>query len=135
MIQKFKSNEVNALAKELHFKIKHPVVVFEGNMGVGKTTLIHALCKEWDVIDLVSSPTFSLINEYKTKEDRFIYHFDCYRLETADEAFDFGAEVYIDSGSVCLIEWPEKISLLLPPELHRIKLTYIDQNTREIDFS
>tara|TARA_B100000780_G_C21026265_1_gene411395 strand:- start:586 stop:993 length:408 start_codon:yes stop_codon:yes gene_type:complete len=134
MIQKFKLNKVNALAKELRLKIIYPIIVFEGNMGVGKTTLIQALCNEWGVIDSVSSPTFSLINEYKTKEDSSIYHFDFYRLETAEEAFDFGVEEYIDSGSICFIEWPEKIIPLLPQHLHRIKLIYVDQNTREIDF-
>tara|TARA_B100000767_G_scaffold274538_2_gene307864 strand:+ start:6071 stop:6478 length:408 start_codon:yes stop_codon:yes gene_type:complete len=135
VIQNFKLEELNTLAKTLRLKIKYPIVVFEGKMGVGKTTLIQALCNEWNVIDSVSSPTFSLINEYRTKKNLSIYHFDCYRIETADEAFDFGAEEYLDSGSICFIEWPEKIIRLLPQELHRIKLTYIDQNTREIDFS
>jgi tRNA threonylcarbamoyladenosine biosynthesis protein TsaE len=135
MIRVFKLNDVDALAKELSIRISHPIVLFDGSMGMGKTTLIKALCKQLYVIDTVSSPTFSLINEYKTKDDKSIYHFDCYRLETPEEAYDFGAEEYLDSGSICLIEWAEKIQPLLPQEVHRIKLEYINQNTRKIEFS
>ena len=135
MIREFKLNDVDALAKELSTLISHPIVLFVGSMGMGKTTLIKALCKQLNVVDTVSSPTFSLINEYKTKDDKSIYHFDCYRLETPEEAYGFGAEEYLDSGSICLIEWAEKIQPLLPQEVHRIKLEYIDQNTRKIEFS
>ena len=135
MIRVFKLNDVDSLAKELSTRISHPIVLFDGSMGMGKTTLIKALCKQLNVVDTVSSPTFSLINEYKTKDDKSIYHFDCYRLETPEEAYDFGAEEYLDSGSICLIEWAEKIQPLLPQEVHRIKLEYIDQNTRKIEFS
>jgi tRNA threonylcarbamoyladenosine biosynthesis protein TsaE len=135
MIRVFKLNDVDALAKELSTRISHPIVLFDGSMGMGKTTLIKALCKQLNVVDTVSSPTFSLINEYKTKDDKSIYHFDCYRLETPEEAYDFGAEEYLVSGSICLIEWAEKIQPLLPQEVHRIKLEYIDQNTRKIEFS
>ena len=135
MIRVFKLNDVDALAKELSTRISHPIVLFDGSMGMGKTTLIKALCKQLNVVDTVSGPTFSLINEYKTKDDKSIYHFDCYRLETPEEAYDFGAEEYLDSGSICLIEWAEKIQPLLPQEVHRIKLEYIDQNTRKIEFS
>lgn len=134
MIRVFKLNDVDALAKELSTQISHPIVLFDGSMGMGKTTLIIALCKQLNVIDTVSSPTFSLINEYKSKDDKSIYHFDCYRLETPEEAYDFGAEEYLDSGSICLIEWAEKIQPLLPQEVHRIKLEYIDQNTRKLEF-
>ena len=134
MRQSFTSENLGALAKEIKSKLKHTVLVFEGSMGVGKTTLIHALCKELEILDTVSSPTFSLINEYKTKDGKSIYHFDCYRLETEEEAFDFGAEEYIDSGSLCLIEWPDRISSLLPSKYHSVKLDHVNQNTRIIDF-
>ena len=135
MIREFQLNDVDARAKELSTLICHSIILFDGSMGMGKTTLIKALCKQLNVIDTVSSPTFSLINEYKTKDGKSIYHFDCYRLETPEEAYDFGAEEYLDSGSICLIEWAEKIQPLLPQELHRVKLEYIDQNTRKIEFS
>jgi tRNA threonylcarbamoyladenosine biosynthesis protein TsaE len=135
MIREFKLNDVDALAKELSTLICHSIILFDGSMGMGKTTLIKALCKQLNVIDTVSSPTFSLINEYKTRDGKSMYHFDCYRLETPEEAYDFGAEEYLDSGSICLIEWAEKIQPLLPQELHHVKLEYIDQNTRKIEFS
>ena len=135
MIREFKINDIDTLAKEISTLISHSIILFDGSMGMGKTTLIKALCNRLNVIDTVSSPTFSLINEYKTKGGKSIYHFDCYRLETPEEAYDFGAEEYLDSGSICLIEWAEKIQPLLPQEVHHIKLEYIDQNTRKIEFS
>lgn len=135
MIREFKINDIDTLAKEISTLISHSIILFDGSMGMGKTTLIKALCNRLNVIDTVSSPTFSLINEYKTKDGKSIYHFDCYRLETPEEAYDFGAEEYLDSGSICLIEWAEKIQPLLPQEVHHIKLEYIDQNTRKIEFS
>ena len=135
MIREFKINDIDTLAKEISTLISHSIILFDGSMGMGKTTLIKALCNRLNVIDTVSSPTFSLINEYKTKDGKSIYHFDCYRLETPEEAYDFGAEEYLDSGSICLIEWAEKIQPLLPQEVHRIKLEYIDHNTRKIEFS
>ena len=135
MIREFKINDIDTLAKEISTLISHSIILFDGSMGMGKTTLIKALCNRLNVIDTVSSPTFSLINEYKTKDGKSIYHFDCYRLETPEEAYDFGAEEYLDSGSICLIEWAEKIQPLLPQEVHHIKLEYIDQNSRKIEFS
>ena len=135
MIREFKLKDIDAIAEELSTRICHPIILFDGSMGMGKTTLINALCKQLDSIDPVSSPTFSLVNEYKTKEGKSIFHFDCYRLESPEEAYDFGAEEYLDSGSTCLIEWAERIHSLLPKEVHRIKLDYVDQNTRKIAFS
>ena len=135
MIREFKINDIDTLAKEISTLISHSIILFDGSMGMGKTTLIKALCNRLNVIDTVSSPTFSLINEYKTKDGKSIYHFDCYRIETSEEAYDFGAEEYLDSGSICLIEWAEKIQPLLPQQVHHIKLEYIDQNTRKIEFS
>ena len=135
MIREFKLKDIDAIAEELSTRICHPIVLFDGSMGMGKTTLINALCKQLDSIDPVSSPTFSLVNEYKTKEGKSIFHFDCYRLESPEEAYDFGAEEYLDSGSTCLIEWAERIHSLLPKEVHHIKLDYVDQNTRKIAFS
>ena len=82
MIREFKLKDIDAIAEELSTRICHPIVLFDGSMGMGKTTLINALCKQLDSIDPVSSPTFSLVNEYKTKEGKSIFHFDCYRLES-----------------------------------------------------
>ena len=105
---------------------------FNGEMGAGKTTLIKSVCKQMGVTDEVSSPTFSLVNEYKTTNDNKVFHFDFYRIKNIEEAFDIGYEDYFDSGSVCLIEWPEKIEPLLQREdIFAIDITVID-NKRQI---
>lgn len=105
---------------------------FNGEMGAGKTTLIKSVCKQMGVTDEVSSPTFSLVNEYKTRHGNKVFHFDFYRIKNIEEAFDIGYEDYFDSGSVCLIEWPEKIEPLLQLEdIFAIDITLID-NTRQI---
>lgn len=90
------------------------VVLFYGNMGAGKTTLINALCVALQVEDSTSSPTYSLVNEYLTSGGETVYHFDFYRIKNEHEALDIGVEEYFFSGNYCFIEWPEKISNLLP---------------------
>lgn len=90
------------------------VFALHGVMGAGKTTLIKAICKELGVIDIVVSPTFSLINEYRTNNGKPVYHFDFYRINSLTEAFDMGYEEYFYSGNYCFVEWPEKIGQLLP---------------------
>jgi tRNA threonylcarbamoyladenosine biosynthesis protein TsaE len=87
---------------------------FEGNLGAGKTTFIKVFCKELNVAQHVQSPTFAIVNEYETGSGDVLYHFDCYRLKNQEEAFDFGIEEYLDSGNLCLIEWPQIIDDLLP---------------------
>jgi tRNA threonylcarbamoyladenosine biosynthesis protein TsaE len=94
----------------------HQVVLFFGHMGAGKTTFINQVCKALNVIDETSSPTFSIVNEYQTEKGNAVYHFDFYRLKSEMEAYDLGYEDYLYSGNVCLIEWPEKISNLLPED-------------------
>ncbi|KAA9339690.1 tRNA (adenosine(37)-N6)-threonylcarbamoyltransferase complex ATPase subunit type 1 TsaE [Hymenobacter busanensis] len=93
-----------------------PVVLLEGEMGAGKTTLIRALCAVLGVRDEVSSPTFSLVNEYRNAQNRPVYHFDFYRIDSVDEALRIGAAEYFDSGYLCLIEWPSRVAPLLPPD-------------------
>jgi len=94
----------------------YSVVAFHGPMGAGKTTLISEVCRRMGVEDAVASPTFALVNHYAAADGRHIYHFDFYRLDRPEEAFDFGCEEYFDSGAICLIEWPEKIGPLLPDD-------------------
>ncbi|MCC9167195.1 tRNA (adenosine(37)-N6)-threonylcarbamoyltransferase complex ATPase subunit type 1 TsaE [Pontibacter harenae] len=91
-----------------------PVVLFEGPMGAGKTTLIKEVCRQLGVQENVSSPTFSLVNEYEAPEGNLIYHFDFYRINQEREALEIGALEYFDSGRMCLIEWPSLIPNLLP---------------------
>jgi tRNA threonylcarbamoyladenosine biosynthesis protein TsaE len=106
------------------------IICFYGEMGVGKTTFIKEICKELEVIDNVSSPTFSIVNEYKTKNDKSVFHFDFYRLETEEEAFDMGYEEYFYNDNLCFVEWPEKIKSLLPNEI--LKVEMIKENKKRI---
>ncbi len=92
---------------------ENKIVAFKGDLGAGKTTLIKNICNFLNVIDEVHSPTFSLVNEYKTERSDTIYHFDFYRINDIEEAYDIGFEEYLDSGNLCLIEWPEKVEELL----------------------
>ena len=89
------------------------ILRIDGVMGAGKTTLIKKLCEHWGVKDVISSPTFSLVNAYEGTNE-MLYHFDFYRINTILEAYDMGVEEYLDSGAICLIEWGEKIESLLP---------------------
>lgn|GEM_PF-59325 len=109
------------------------VWLFEGPMGAGKTTLIKAICHELGVQNNVQSPTFSIVNEYITQNGRVIYHFDCYRLKSQVEALDIGLEEYLDSGQLCLIEWPNKIESLLPKGCAKIQITALANQQRRIE--
>ncbi len=98
------------------------VWLFEGAMGVGKTTLIKAICHALGVQDVVNSPTFALVNEYRNKEDRIFYHFDFYRINSLEEALNIGAEEYFYSGHHCFVEWPSQVESLIPERNLRIRL-------------
>lgn len=102
------------------------VFALYGQMGVGKTTFVKYLCKNLGVADVVSSPTFSIVNEYAQGETKGIYHFDFYRIKKLEEVFDLGYEEYFFSGQYCFIEWPEKIETLLPENSIRIYMTEED---------
>ncbi|TNE31346.1 MAG: tRNA (adenosine(37)-N6)-threonylcarbamoyltransferase complex ATPase subunit type 1 TsaE [Bacteroidetes bacterium] len=102
------------------------VIVFKGEMAAGKTTTIAQLCKAWGVEDTVQSPTFSLVNEYRTKSGETIFHFDFYRLEDEEEALDMGYEDYFYSKARCLVEWPEKIPTLLPSTITLLTITSVN---------
>lgn len=114
----------------------HPadrIFAFYGAMGAGKTTFIKALCEEMKVLDYVTSPTFALINEYKTQDNSTIFHFDFYRIKNLSEAYDFGYEDYFYSGDYCFIEWPELIEPILPPNAVKIVIREIDGGKRIIE--
>lgn len=110
------------------------VYAFYGEMGAGKTTFINALCKELGVEDdTTNSPSFSIINEYRSDTTaELIYHFDLYRLESLEEAFDIGVEDYFDSGALCFLEWPERIDDILPGDTVKVTITVNDDDTRTI---
>ncbi|MBT4479226.1 MAG: tRNA (adenosine(37)-N6)-threonylcarbamoyltransferase complex ATPase subunit type 1 TsaE [Flavobacteriales bacterium] len=103
------------------------IICFHGEMGVGKTTFIKEICKKLGVEDVVSSPTFSIINEYLTENNESVYHFDFYRIEKEEEAFDIGYEEYFYQGNLCLIEWPEKISSIIPENIIKVQITRSDE--------
>lgn len=107
------------------------VLLFYGSMGAGKTTLISALCRQLEVVDATSSPTFSIVNEYDSAAGP-LYHFDFYRIKSEQEAFDLGYEDYFYSGSYCFVEWPEKITNLLPDDAVHIHITAAADGTRRI---
>lgn len=111
------------------------VYAFYGEMGAGKTTFIRELAKSLGVTDDdVNSPSFSIINEYRSDTTaELIYHFDLYRLDSLDEAFDIGVEDYFDSGAVCLIEWPERIQDILPDDTVTVHITELADGSRQID--
>lgn len=111
----------------------YTVFAFNGAMGAGKTTFITALCKVLGVDEITNSPSFSIINEYRSETTaELIYHFDCYRLETEAEAMDIGAEDYFDSGALCFIEWPERIANLLPDDTVNVEITELPDGARSL---
>lgn len=120
------STQIIELAKD--FKIW----TFDGEMGAGKTTLIKSICKNLGVIDEVNSPTFSLVNEYKTQNGQTVFHFDFYRIKSINEAYDMGVEEYFDSGNICLIEWPNMIDEILVQEKTFNVFILINSDNRNI---
>ena len=130
--------ELEAVAKELLLFAKgKKKILFYGEIAAGKTTLIKQLCQELGVKENVTSPSFSLINEYsyidkKTSEEKLIHHIDLYRLKSLQEAIDIGIEDYLYDDHFCFIEWPELIEDLLPEELIKISLEIYDDSSRKI---
>jgi len=109
------------------------VVAFEGEMGAGKTTLIRALSAALGVADDVSSPTFALVNEYRDGRNQPVYHFDFYRIDSVDEAERLGAAEYFDSGYLCLVEWPARVTPLLPSPRLEVRLDVLSTEARKIE--
>lgn len=125
---------IDAAAKEFAAALgENRVVAFYGSMGAGKTTFISALCRFFGVEDDVCSPTFTIVNEYRAANGDSIFHFDFYRIEALKEAVDIGFEEYLYSGSLCLIEWPEKIEPLLPDDTLNVKIYALPDDSRIIE--
>ena len=110
------------------------VYAFYGKMGAGKTTFIKALCEELGVEDVITSPTFALVNEYTSGEGDPIYHFDFYRIKKLEEVYDMGYEDYFYSGNLCLLEWPELIESILPDDAVKVTITPQEDGTRILEF-
>ena len=110
------------------------VFAFYGKMGAGKTTFIKAICEELGVNDVITSPTFAIVNEYTADNDTPIYHFDFYRIKKLEEVYDMGYEDYFYSGNLCLLEWPELIEDILPEDVTKVTITEQEDGTRLVEF-
>jgi tRNA threonylcarbamoyladenosine biosynthesis protein TsaE len=127
--------ELQQVARELLSKAgDQKVWLFFGEMGSGKTTLVKAIGAVSGVTEVMSSPTFSIVNEYQATPGKKIYHFDLFRLNNEKEVFDIGTEEYFDSGQLCLVEWPEKLGSLTPPGAFKIKITPTGAEHRKIEY-
>lgn len=135
MQQNYSLEELSGIAQGVIKNAKYKILLLEGEMGVGKTTLIKELVKQLGSKDNVSSPTFSLVNEYHTTNEEKIYHFDFYRIDEEEEALDMGVEEYFYSGEWCLIEWPNKIKNLLPLKSVSVLITVNENQIRTIQLT
>jgi tRNA threonylcarbamoyladenosine biosynthesis protein TsaE len=124
---------LSASAKKL---LKHygenKIFAFYGSMGAGKTTIIKAICKVLGAVDIVSSPTFTLVNEYRTSKGTTLYHIDFFRIKKQEEVFDFGVEEYLSGDSYCFMEWPELIEDILPPGTVNVRISVDDNEQRTL---
>jgi tRNA threonylcarbamoyladenosine biosynthesis protein TsaE len=123
---------LHAAAKQLlKLSGENKIFAFYGSMGAGKTTIIKAVCEELGVVDIISSPTFTLVNEYRTASGKAVYHIDFYRIKKQEEVFDFGVEEYLTGESYCFMEWPGLIEEILPSETVKVIIT-VDSNEQRI---
>ncbi len=128
----FSIAEIQDVAQKILLDNPQKVILFNGEMGVGKTTLIKVLAKLLGVNDATSSPTFSLVNEYQATDNQKVYHFDVYRLKSESEALDMGIDEYLYSGYWCFIEWAEKIPNLIPTEHSVIEIEILSDGKRQL---
>ena len=124
--------DLPAIAKSILQEASHKTLLFYGEMGLGKTTLIKEIAKQLGVEEIANSPTFSLVNEYQTNTRETVYHFDFYRIENEEEAYDIGMEEYFYRNAWCLVEWPSCVENLLPLESVEIHLSKNKDNSRNI---
>ena len=111
------------------------IFAFYGTMGSGKTTIIKAVCEVLGAVDIISSPTFTLVNEYLTSKGDSIYHIDFYRIKKQEEVFDFGIEEYLTGDSYCFMEWPELVVEILPPGTVSVRIAVDDKEQRTLRIS
>ena len=129
----FSLNEIDTAAKKLLAQTSnYKVFAFYGEMGAGKTTFIHALCKAMGISDVITSPTFSIINQYNTHDGQAVYHMDLYRIKDENEAISAGVEDCLYSGNMCLVEWPDKAAGILPDNTLHLYISSIAGNTRKL---
>jgi len=128
----FSLEEIDTVAKEVLAQNIKDIILFHGQMGAGKTTFIKALAKQLGVTDMTGSPTFSLVNEYGTADGKTLYHFDLYRINSGEEAYDMGIDEYFYSGNLCFIEWPEKTPNLIPLDHTAITIKTLQDGRRQL---
>ena len=131
----FSLHQLEEVAQKILDENPNKVILFHGEMGVGKTTLIKQLCRNLGVTDATSSPTFSLVNEYETIANQLVYHFDFYRLNKETEALDMGIDDYLYSGNWCFIEWAERIPNLIPESHSVITISLLEDGSRSLELS
>ena len=129
----FKISQINDVAKQILAHQPQKIILFNGEMGVGKTTLIKELCAVLGVKNSTSSPTFSIVNEYQIDNNTAVYHFDLYRLKSSEEALDMGIDDYLYSNQWCFIEWSEKIIELIPEKHSIVQLSVLDNGMRTLE--
>lgn len=129
----FSLDQIQEVAEQIIASNPKKIILFNGEMGVGKTTLIKQLCKNLGVEDATSSPTFSLVNEYYTSNNQIVYHFDFYRLNKETEALDMGVDDYLYSGNWCFIEWSEKIASLIPEDHSTVTIELLADGKRSLE--
>lgn len=132
MNKNYSLHDLGDIASKIIISTTSKTLLFYGEMGVGKTTLIKEICNQLNVQDIVSSPTFSLVNEYRNMNNDKIYHFDFYRISAEEEALDMGIEEYFYNDDWCLIEWPQNIKNLLPLDAVEIHLSILEDGKRNI---
>lgn len=132
MNKNYSLESLSEVASTIITTTKNKTLLFYGQMGVGKTTLIKEICKQLGVLDNISSPTFSLVNEYQTEKKEKVFHFDFYRITDEEEALDIGIEEYLENNDWCFIEWPENIENLLPLDAVQIHLSILEDGKRNI---
>lgn len=132
----FTLDQINkTAAKLLTDTANYNVYAFHGEMGAGKTTFIHALCEAMNVTDVITSPTFSIINQYRTNDGQTVYHMDLYRIKDENEAINAGVEDCLYSGNTCFVEWPDRVPGVFPDETLHITISSVDDNTRNLKFN
>jgi len=123
------------IAEKILAELQHPLILMVGELGAGKTSLVKAIMEILKIEDNASSPSFSLINEYRIKEDKKVFHIDLYRLQDPEEVFNLGIEEYLYSGNYCFVEWPQIILDYIEPPYHLMQIEIMENNSRKITLS